>query len=64
LHVIEWTNGFALGIDEIDEQHRILVDMINSLHAGTHGDSAPETPSRLLAQLSDYVQEHFGLENV
>jgi len=62
LHVIVWTNDFALGIDEIDEQHRILVDMINALHAGTHGDSAPETPSRLLAQLSDYVQEHFGLE--
>ena len=62
MQVIEWTNDFALGIDEIDEQHRILVGMINALHASTHGDSGPEAMSRLLAQLSDYVREHFGLE--
>lgn len=62
MHVIEWTSDFALGIDEIDEQHRTLVGMINALDARTHGDSEPETMRRLLAQLSDYARDHFGLE--
>jgi hemerythrin len=62
LRVIEWTNDFALGIDEIDEQHRTLVGMINALDASTHRDSGPETMRRLLAQLGDYVRDHFGLE--
>lgn len=62
MRVIEWTNDFALGIDEIDEQHRTLVGMINALDASTHGDPGPETMRRLLAQLSDYVRDHFGLE--
>jgi hemerythrin-like metal-binding protein len=62
LRIIEWTVDFALGIDEIDEQHRILVGMIHALDARTHRDSGPETMRRLLAQLSDYVCDHFGLE--
>ncbi len=62
MHVIEWTNDFALGIDEIDEQHRILVGMINALDANTHSDPGPETMRRLLAQLSDYARDHFAFE--
>lgn len=62
MHIIEWTDEFALGIDEIDAQHRALVDMINALDAGTHEDPGPETMRRLLAQLSDYVRNHFGFE--
>lgn len=62
MNVIEWTSDFALGIDEIDEQHRVLVSMINALDARTHGDPGPERTRRLLAQLSDYVRDHFGLE--
>lgn len=62
MQVIEWTTDFAIGIDEIDEQHRALVDMINALDARTHGDSGTETMRRLLAQLGDYARDHFGLE--
>ncbi|MCK9382056.1 MAG: bacteriohemerythrin [Sulfuritalea sp.] len=62
MHIIEWTDEFALGIDEIDAQHRTLVDMINALDASTHDEPGPETMRRLLAQLSDYVRDHFGLE--
>ncbi|MDP2826105.1 MAG: hemerythrin domain-containing protein [Sulfuritalea sp.] len=62
MNIIEWTNDFALGIDEIDQQHRALIGMINALDASTHGDPGPETMRRLLAQLSDYVRDHFGFE--
>jgi sirohydrochlorin cobaltochelatase len=62
LQIIEWTNDFALGIDEIDQQHRALVGMINALDASTHGDPRPETTSRMLEQLADYVRDHFALE--
>lgn len=62
MNVIEWTSDFALGIDEIDEQHRALVGMINVLDTSTHGDPGPETMRSLLAQLSDYVRDHFGFE--
>lgn len=62
MHIIEWTDDFALGIDDIDSQHRELVGMINALDASSHGDYRPETTRRLLAQLADYVRDHFALE--
>jgi hemerythrin-like metal-binding protein len=62
LHIIEWSNDFALGIGEIDEQHKALVGMINALDASTHGDSGPETLRALLRQLNDYVRDHFAFE--
>ncbi|TRZ93310.1 MAG: hypothetical protein D4R84_10650 [Rhodocyclaceae bacterium] len=60
--MIEWTNEFALGIDELDEQHRGLVDMINALEASTHSGAGPEAVPGHLARLSDYVRDHFSFE--
>jgi hemerythrin len=62
MHIIEWSNDFALGIDEIDEQHKALVGMINALDASTHDDSSTETVRRLLGNLNDYVRDHFAFE--
>jgi len=62
MHIIAWSNEFALGIDEIDEQHKALVGMINALDASTHGDFSMDTVRRLLAELNDYVRSHFAFE--
>jgi len=62
LHIIEWTDEYALGIVEIDAQHRTLVGMINALDASTHDNPGPETVRTLLMQLGDYVRDHFGFE--
>lgn len=62
MHIVEWSDSFVLGIDEIDRQHRALVGMINALDASTHGDHRPETTARMLDELSDYVRDHFALE--
>lgn len=29
---IEWSNELSVGIEEIDDQHRILVDLLNQVH--------------------------------
>ena len=62
MRILTWTDEFAVGIVELDEQHRTLIGMINALDASTHGDSGAETMRRLLAQLSNYVRDHFSVE--
>jgi hemerythrin-like metal-binding protein len=62
MHIIAWSNEFALGIDEIDEQHKALVGMINALDASTHGDTSADAVRRLLVDLNDYVRNHFAFE--
>ncbi len=62
MHIIKWSSDFALGIDEIDEQHKALVGMINALDASTHEQYSPENMRRLLDDLNAYVKDHFGFE--
>jgi hemerythrin len=62
LHIIKWSSDFALGIDEIDEQHKALVGMINALDASTHEQYSSENMRRLLDDLNAYVKDHFGFE--
>jgi len=62
LHIIKWSDEFALGIGEIDEQHKALVGMINALDASTHETYSPENMRRLLDELNAYVRDHFGFE--
>jgi hemerythrin len=58
---LEWTSGLAVGVDEIDEQHRELFRraerLILALRAGDRGEVEP-----LLRYLSDYVVSHFDCE--
>lgn len=62
MDIIKWSSEFALGIDELDEQHKTLVDMINALDASTHGTSGTEDLRLLLGKISDYVRDHFAFE--
>lgn len=62
MHIIKWSNDFALGIGEIDEQHKALVGMINALDASTHEEYSPDTMRRMLDDLNAYVKDHFGFE--
>lgn len=62
MHTLKWSNDFVLGIDEIDQQHQALVEKIKALDALTHVEPGEHTTRQLLADLTDYVREHFLLE--
>lgn len=51
-----------LGIEEIDEQHKALVGMINALDASTHEEYSAENMRRMLDELNVYVRDHFSFE--
>jgi len=51
-----------VGIDELDDQHRQIIDMINLLHeALPKRDSAAEI-RQVLVRLVEYTQKHFSAE--
>ena len=33
---IEWSGELSVGIEEIGEQHKLLVDLINEIHEAIH----------------------------
>ncbi|WP_447594311.1 bacteriohemerythrin [Aquipseudomonas campi] len=57
-----WTEELQVGIAEIDEQHRWLVDQTNALHDALQASARPELVGELLEGLMDYTMNHFIVE--
>ncbi|HYD68373.1 bacteriohemerythrin [Azospirillum sp.] len=59
---VDWPGQLPLGVPELDEDHRELVDTLNGLHdtlaAGTCGRDA----ASLLLRFVRLAREHFGRE--
>lgn len=61
-HLVEWSDALSVGIDEIDAQHRTLVDLVNELNSAIeerHGNAAV---GEILARLEEYARIHFAVE--
>ena len=60
--LIPWREQYNTGVEEIDSQHRNLVDIINELHeAREHGD-IKSALDEVLPRLIDYTVYHFASE--
>ena len=57
-----WETRYVLGIKDIDDQHRRLVGMINSLHTGMKEGRGREATDDILRSLMDYALYHFKAE--
>ncbi|SFN07657.1 bacteriohemerythrin [Marinobacter pelagius] len=57
-----WSKELEVGIGEIDEQHKWLVDLTNQLHDALEGGADQEKTSEILESLMDYTMNHFIVE--
>ena len=60
--LLEWSDSYNVGIQEVDEQHKELVGMLNALHRAIVEHHAKEASRKILDQLADYTRTHFLLE--
>ena len=63
---IAWNETFILGVPEMDEQHRELLDLINSLHRVMMGDDdsrrLADAKAQTIDSLLEYCRRHFESE--
>lgn len=62
--LLPWSKKLELGLSTIDDQHKELVRIINSLHYSMKRESDPEEIKNILNQLSDYTEMHFSFEEM
>jgi hemerythrin len=60
--LIEWRSEFETGIDEVDAEHRELVELINALHREVGDKSDSDTISAFLGEVFARIAAHFALE--
>lgn len=60
--VIEWSDALDIGVREIDEQHKRLIEHINLLHDATRQGENRENVEKRLDELIRYTEFHFSNE--
>lgn len=59
---IEWKQSYSVGIDEIDEQHKELIALINDLQEALDQSKGNEVISDIINKVVDYTHYHFDHE--
>jgi hemerythrin len=57
-----WKDEYSVGIDSIDNQHKVLVSIINNLHSAMLSAKANTILDKILKELIDYTKTHFDNE--
>lgn len=60
--LIQWSPELSIGIEEIDSQHKVLVDILNHLHAAIVHHQGSLEVTHVLDELVDYTRIHFAVE--
>ena len=59
---VQWSDELSVGVEEIDEQHKVLVGLVNEMHDAIHHRRGGEVVSDILAKLADFTRIHFAVE--
>lgn len=58
----KWKDEYGVGIDEIDQQHSQLIDLINDLYVSIYENNSAEITAGVLRRLKEYTSAHFSAE--
>lgn len=59
---IKWTSDLSVGIPSLDDDHKILVDLLNSTLVACYAGFGDEHVNIILEELFKYTQIHFNRE--
>ncbi|MDH3974035.1 MAG: bacteriohemerythrin [Deltaproteobacteria bacterium] len=60
--LIEWNDELSVGIDEIDEQHKKWISIINDLHTSLMEETSLDTLEKTINEVEEYTFFHFAEE--
>lgn len=61
-HLIDWNSAYSIGLDEIDDQHKVLFDIINGMWASVINREKGAPLLDALDELERYTVTHFTAE--
>ncbi|MFT4310691.1 MAG: bacteriohemerythrin [Candidatus Woesearchaeota archaeon] len=60
--LIQWDESFDVGNDELNKQHKVLVDKVNEMHDSIKAGVGKEKIIEMVNFLDDYAKMHFKYE--
>lgn len=56
---LEWSPRLTLGLEQIDEQHKWLIRLVNRLQQAVEDKASPDELLRVFEEMLDYARTHF-----
>jgi hemerythrin-like metal-binding protein len=60
--LVHWSTEFSVEVSSLDDQHRVLFDLINRLHEAMLDGNGEQAAPSILKRLLDYTRDHFSAE--
>jgi hemerythrin-like metal-binding protein len=60
--IVRWEDSYSIGLPEIDDQHRVLFDIMNRLWSATIHQAGQAELLGIVDQLEKYTRNHFAGE--
>ncbi len=57
--LINWDNSLQVNVKQFDQQHMVLIDLINELHQAMMTGKGKEVVGKTLNNLISYTESHF-----
>lgn len=58
-----WVSAYSVGVEEIDNQHKKILDFLNQLVNLSSAEASPEVIKKVLLEFERYTHSHFATEN-
>lgn len=59
---IKWEENFSVGVEELDDQHKKMIDYINDLYTAIKEGRDRKDQEKLLFELAEYARIHLNRE--
>jgi hemerythrin len=59
---ITWAKELSVGIEELDDHHKEMIELINRLYKAINKNRGTEEVGKVVRDLLDYANYHFGAE--
>ncbi|OHD07041.1 MAG: hypothetical protein A2Y41_07050 [Spirochaetes bacterium GWB1_36_13] len=60
--LVSWNSGYSVKVEELDAHHKKLISLMNALHQALKEGKTRSVLSKIIRELIQYTQFHFGKE--
>jgi len=61
---MEWDDSLSVGVQQVDKEHKKLVDLVNNLNDSMKNGKSKEALQQVFNELVDYTMTHFSNEEL